>query len=36
MEKKRILHVKNSLPYDGATVIEYRLAELLKDEFEFN
>ena len=36
MEKKRILHVKNSLPYDGATVIEYRLAELLRDEFAFD
>ena len=26
----RILHVKNSLPYDGATIVEYRIAEHLK------
>ena len=36
MEKLRILHIKNSLPYDGATIIEYRLAEELKDEFAFD
>ena len=37
MERKlRVLHIKNSLPYDGAAIIEYRLAEELKDEIAFD
>ena len=36
MSKKRILHVKYILAYDGASIIEYRLAQLLNDEFIFD
>lgn len=36
MSKRRILHIKNTLSYDGATIVEYRLAELLNDEFVFD
>ena len=35
-EKLRVLHVKASLPYDGAAIIEYRLAVELKDEIAFD
>ena len=34
--QKRILHIKNSLSYDGATVIEYRFAEILKKDVIFD
>ena len=36
MTRKHILHVKNSLSYAGDTIIEYRFAKLLKDEFIFD
>lgn len=36
MSRQRILHVKGSLSYDGATIIEYRLAKLLNDDFIFD
>lgn len=36
MNRKHILHVKNSLSYAGDTIIEYRFAQLLKDEFIFD
>ena len=37
MKKKlRVLHVKNSLLYDGASIIEYRLATEVRDEIIFD
>ena len=36
MSPSKILHVKNTLAFDGATIVEYRLAEELKSEFIFD
>ena len=36
MAQLRILHIKNSLEFDGATIVEYRLAEMVKDDFIFD
>ena len=33
---KRVLHIKKSLNYDGATIIEYRIAETINKDFVFD
>lgn len=34
--RKRILHFRNTLGWDGMTIVEYRIALQLKDEFVFD